>query len=334
MKRLLAPGLLFLALRFLCGAEASATEIELDGAGARFPYPIYAKWFEAYGKIDPQVRFGYRPIGSDGGCREIAGRTVDFGASGGPLPASPDGLLYFPMAADAVAVVYNIPGLPKLKLDGAAVAAIFLGTLTRWDDPRIAKMNPGIELTATPIVAVHRSDAAASSYLFTDYLTQVSEEWRGRVGANTSVEWPIGIGAEGNQGILGQIKLIPGAIGYVELADLHSCALPYLEVRNAAGVFINPTPESIRAALATMPATDDRPQSAAKASSMVAYPISGTTGLLVYRSQADSGKAKKLVAFLSWAETEGQAAVRDSGYPQLPDAVRNRGLSRIAEIGD
>jgi len=183
-------------------------------------------------------------------------------------------------------------------------------------------------------VVIHRSDAGASSYLFTDYLSQVSGEWRARVGANTSVDWPVGVGAEGNPGVIGQIKMIPGAIGYVELAALRRSALPYLEVKNAAGVFINPTPESIRAALATLPATDDLPHAAAQATSMVAYPIAGTSGLLVYRQQADSEKAKKLIAFLSWAETEGQETIGDPDYPPLPEGMRNRGLSRLAEIGD
>jgi len=334
MERLLFLGIALIALSAPIRAEVPAPigGVEITGAGARFPYPVYAKWFEEYGKIDPSVRFHYQPVGSDGGRDRILARTVDFGASGGPLTAAPEGLLYIPMVADAVAVIYNIPGLPKLKLDGATLAAIFLGGITRWDDPRIAGMNSGIELMSTPIVVIHRSDSAASSYLLTDFLSGSSASWRGQVGAGTSVAWPVGIGAGGNEGVLRQIKLTPGAIGYVELTSYFGNAVPCLEMRNAAGVFINPTLESVRAALATTPASADLPLSTGFASSLVAYPISGTTGVLVYRGQADSAKAKKLAGFLRWAETLGQETSRNLDYPPLPDILRSRALARIAEI--
>ena len=336
MERLLFLGIALIALSAPIRAEVPAPigGVEITGAGARFPYPVYAKWFEEYGKIDPSVRFHYQPVGSDGGRDQILARTVDFGASGAALTAAPEGLLYIPVVADAVAIVYNIPGLPKLKLDGATLAAIFLGGITRWNDPRIAGMNSGVELMPTPIMVIHRSDPAASSYLLTDFLNVSSVSWHGQVGEGTSVAWPVGIGAVGNEGVLCQIKLTPGAIGYVELTYYFGNALPCLEMRNAAGVFINPTLESVQAALATTPTSADLPLSTGRASSLVAYPISGTTGLLVYRDQSDFAKAKKLSAFLKWVETQGQEIAHNLNYPPLPDTVRSQGLSRIAEIGN
>jgi phosphate transport system substrate-binding protein len=218
----------------------------INGAGATFPYPIYSKWFDEYVKVDPSVRFNYQSIGSGGGQRQILAQTVDFGASDGPmsddnLAKAPGKILHIPTVAGAVAVTYNLPGNPQLKLDGAAIADIFLGKITKWNDKRLAELNPGTKLPAADVVVVRRADGSGTSYAFTDYLSNVSPQWEKTVGRNTSVKWPAGLGAKGSEGVAGQVKQLTGAIGYVELAYAHQNKLPCAEVKNAAGNFIGPS---------------------------------------------------------------------------------------------
>src|SRR5437870_12281558 len=213
--------LLGLAIVSGLGATASA-QMMINGAGATFPNPLYSKWFDEYAKIDPSVRFNYQPIGSGGGQKQIIAQTVDFGASDGPmsdenLKNAPGKILHIPTVAGAVVITYNLEGNPALKLDGDTIAGIFLGTIKKWNDPKIAVTNAGTKLPDQDIVVVHRSDGSATTFIFTDYLSKVSSEWKSKAGTNTSVSWPTGIGGKGNEGVSGQVKQTPGAIGYVEL---------------------------------------------------------------------------------------------------------------------
>ena len=212
----------------------------INGAGATFPYPIYSKWFDEYAKVDPSVRFNYQSIGSGGGQKQILAQTVDFGASDGPmsdenLAKAPGKILHIPTVAGAVVVTYNLPGAPKLKLDGPTIVDVFMGKITKWNDARIAEQNPGVQLPAVDIVVVHRSDGSGTTYIFTDYLSTISHTWREEVGKNTSVKWPVGLGGKGNEGVAGQVKQTPGAIGYVELIYALQNKLPFADVKNAAG---------------------------------------------------------------------------------------------------
>ncbi len=318
------------------GAQA---QLLINGAGATFPYPIYSKWFDEYAKLDPSVRFNYQSIGSGGGQKQITARTVDFGASDGPmsdenLAKAPGKILHIPTVAGAVVITYNLPDNPKLKLDGPTLADIFLGNVTKWNDPRIAALNPDVKLPATDIVVVHRSDGSGTSFIFTDYLSSVSPVWLDSVGKGTSVKWPtgVGLGAKGNEGVAGQVKQLPGAIGYVELIYANQNKLPFADLKNAAGNFITPSLDSVTAALATAKIPDDFRFSMVNAPGDQAYPISGATWLLVYEQQKNADKGKKLVEFLNWALTKGEALAPSLDYAPLPAAVQQRVLERIKTI--
>ena len=331
MKKLLA-----LALSSFLTTVASA-QMLINGAGATFPYPIYSKWFDAYAKVDPSVRFNYQSIGSGGGQKQILAETVDFGASDGPmsddnLAKAPRKLLHIPTVAGADVVSYNLPGGPKLKFDGTTLANIFLGKITKWNDPAIAAQNSDVSLPDQDIVVVHRSDGSGTTYIFTDYLSSVSAEWKAKVGKNTSVSWPTGLGGKGNEGVAGQVKQVPGAIGYIELAYAVQNQLPYADVKNSSGSYITPSLESVTAALATATIPDDFRFSMVNPPGADAYPIAGTTWLLVYQQQKDPIKGKKLVAFLKWAYLEGEKMATSLNYAPLPDNVVRRVLQRIDEI--
>ena len=335
MKRmllsLLGGGCLFAAQT---GAQA---QMLINGAGATFPYPVYSKWFSEYAKVDPSVRFNYQSIGSGGGQKQILEQTVDFGASDGPmsdenLAKARGKILHLPTVAGAVVITYNLPENPKLRLDGPTLAQIYLGNITKWNDPRIAELNPGVTLPATGIIVVHRSDGSGTSYIFTDYLSHISPVWEDTVGKNTSVKWPTGLGAKGNEGVAGQIKQLPGAIGYVELIYAIQNKLPAADFKNAAGNFITPSLASITAALATAKIPDDFRFSMVNAPGDQAYPIAGATWLLVYEKQKDAGKGKKLVEFLNWAMTRGEGLASSLDYAPLPDNVQQRVLERIKTI--
>ena len=328
--------LLGLTIAFGLTATASA-QMMINGAGATFPYPIYSKWFDAYTKVDPSVRFNYQSIGSGGGQKQIMAQTVDFGASDGPmsddnLSKAPGKLLHIPTVAGADVVAYNLPGNPSLKLDADTIAGIFLGEIKKWNDPKIAALNSGVTLPDQEIVVVHRSDGSGTTYIWTDYLSKISPEWKTKVGTNTSVNWPTGIGGKGNEGVAGQIKQTPGALGYVELIYAVQNQMPYADVKNAAGKFVKPSLESITAAMATAQIPDDFRFSMTNASGEAAYPICGATWLLVYEQQKDATKGKKLVEFLKWAQKDGEKMAKDLDYAPLPESLQARVLKRIEEI--
>ena len=290
-----------------------------------------------YTRVDPSVRFNYQSIGSGGGQKQILAQTVDFGASDGPmsnenLAKAPDKILHIPTVAGAVVITYNLPGNPSLKIDGETIAGIFLGQIKKWNDPRIAAMNPEAKLPDKSIVVVHRSDGSGTTYIFTDYLSKVSPEWKSKVGNNTSVSWPTGLGGKGNEGVAGQVKQTPGAIGYVELIYATQNKMPYAEVKNAAGRFVKATTDSVTAAMATANVPDDFRFSMTNAPGQEGYPIAGATWLLVYENQKDPTKGKKLVEFLKWALTKGEDMAKNLDYAPLPPELRDRTLKRISEI--
>jgi phosphate transport system substrate-binding protein len=328
-------------LGMMLWALPAAAQLQLNGAGATFPYPIYSKWFNDYIKVDPSVRFNYQSIGSGGGIAQITEQTVDFGASDGPmsdeqLRAAKGGhILHFPTVMGAVVLTYNVEGIGKgLKLTPEAIADIFLGKITKWNDPALTSVNPGITFPPRDIIVVHRSDGSGTSYIFTDYLDKVSRTWDSRVGKGTAVNWPVGLGGKGNEGVTGLIKQTPFSIGYVELIYAISNELPYADIKNAAGNWMTPSLESVTAAAAAavtdMP--DDFRVSITNGSSADAYPISGMTWLLVYEKQKDAEKGKKLVEFLDWMMRDGQKTAPELHYAALPAAViakEQQALTRV-----
>jgi phosphate transport system substrate-binding protein len=336
MMKLHKTKLVGLAIALGLSGHASA-QMMINGAGATFPYPIYSKWFDEYTKVDPSVRFNYQSIGSGGGQKQIMSQTVDFGASDGPmsdenLSKAPGKILHIPTVAGADVVAYNLEGNPALKFDGETIAGIFLGQIKKWNDPKIAGTNPGIKLPDKDIVVVHRSDGSGTTYIWTDYLSKISPEWKSKVGTNTSVSWPTGIGGKGNEGVAGQIKQTPGALGYVELIYAIQNKMPYAEIKNAAGKFIKPSIQSITAAMATAQIPDDFRFSITNAPGENAYPVCGATWLLVYEQQKDPAKGKKLVEFLKWAQKDGEKMAKDLDYAPLPEDLQQRVLKRIDEI--
>src|ERR1039457_6082704 len=316
------------------GAQA---QLLINGAGATFPYPIYSKWFDEYAKVDPSVRFNYQSIGSGGGQKQITARTVDFGASDGPmsdenLAKAPGKLLHIPTVAGAAVIAYNLPGDPKLKLNSDVIVNLFLGNITRWNDPKIAALNPGVDLPDLPVIVVHRSDGSGTSYIFTDYLSNISPVWADTVGKGTSVKWPTGLGGKGNEGVAGQVKQLSGAVGYVELIYAKQNKMPYADVKNAAGNFITPALDSVTGALATAKIPDDFRFSMVNAPGDKAYPISGATWLLVYEQQKDAAKGKKVVEFLNWSLTKREGMAASLAYASLPESVQQRVFERIKTI--
>jgi phosphate transport system substrate-binding protein len=332
----LAAGIFTFVILIVAGIEARA-QMTINGAGATFPYPIYSKWFDEYAKVDASVRFNYQSIGSGGGQKQILAQTVDFGASDGPmsdenLAKAPGKLLHIPTVAGAVALTFNLPGTTSLKLDGDTIAGIFLGQIKNWSDAKIVSLNPGVKFPNQGIVVVHRSDGSGTSFIFTDYLSKVSGDWKSKVGTNTSVSWPTGLGGKGNEGVSGQVKQTPGAIGYVELIYAIQNKMAYADVKNSAGDFVKPTLESVTAAIGTAQIPDDFRFSMTNAPGKDAYPIAGATWLLVYEQQKDATKGKKIVEFLKWALTKGEDMAKDLNYAPLPSELRDRALKKVSEI--
>lgn len=324
----------------LAGGVAHA-QLQLNGAGATFPYPMYSKWFSLYGAVDPTSRFNYQSIGSGGGIKQISEQTVDFGASDGPMTdeqlqgAKGGPILHVPTVMGAVVLTYNVEGLQTgLKLTPEIIADVFLGRIVKWNDGAIATANPGVQLPAQDIVVVHRSDGSGTSYIFTDYLSKISRVWLDKVGRGTSVSWPVGLGGKGNEGVTGLVKQTPFSIGYVELIYALSNQLPFAAVKNKAGQFVTPSLESVTAAAAAAAADmpDDFRVSITDAPGADAYPIAGMTWLLVYTKQTDAAKGAKLVAFLDWALTEGQKAAPTLHYAPLPAAVATKARAALARI--
>jgi phosphate transport system substrate-binding protein len=309
----------------------------MNGAGATFPYPIYSKWFEEYTRVDPAARFNYQSIGSGGGIRQITERTVDFGASDGPmtdeqLKKAPGELLHIPTVLGAVVATYNLPGSPKLRFSGDVLADIFLGKITKWSDARIKALNPSVALPDQPIVVVHRSDGSGTTYIWVDYLSKVSPEWAQKVGKGTSVNWPVGLGGKGNEGVAGQVKNAPGALGYVELAYAITNKLPAAAVKNQAGKFVEATIESTTAAAAAASMPEDFRVSLTNPPGDDAYPIASFTWLLVYKDQPNEAKGRALTRFLWWAIHDGQKFPPALLYAPLPAPVVKQIEAKIKQI--
>jgi phosphate transport system substrate-binding protein len=314
--------------------------VDLTGAGATFPYPIYSKWFSDYA-TKTGVKINYQSIGSGGGVRQFSEQTVDFGASDAPMTdediakAKGGPVLHVPTVLGADVITYNLPEVKQpLKLTGDLVAEVFLGRIKRWSDPRIVALNKDAALPAKDILVVHRSDGSGTTYVFTDYLSAVSPAWAHGPGKGKDVQWPAGLGAKGNEGVSGQVKQTPGSIGYVELAYAKQNGLAMAEVRNANGEFVAATLDAIAAAGAGVkpPANDDYRISIVNALGKGVYPISSFTWLLVYRNQPNADKGRKLVDFLEWALHEGEASARTLDYAPLPAAFIPRLDSTIATI--
>ena len=309
---------------FALAGIARAEGLLINGAGATFPYPLYSKWFSEYNKLHSDLKFNYQSIGSGGGVKQITEKTVDFGASDAPLTDAElqkaPGVLHVPTVLGAVAIVYN--GAPEgVKLTSESVAEIFLGKLTRWNDPKIAAANPGVKLPDQAITVVHRSDGSGTTAVFTDFLAKVSPDWKSTVGAGKSVKWPVGLGGKGNEGVTGSVKATPGAIGYVELAYARQNKLSMASLKNADGQFVAPSIESTSAAAANVDMPADYRVSITNAKGKGAYPISAFTYLLIYQDQTDAAKGKAVADFLWWAIHEGQKLAPALDYAPLPAPV-------------
>ena len=335
MKRSLLMGFGILAITAPVSAQS------LTGAGATFPNPIYTKWFDAYNK-KTGIQINYQSIGSGGGIRQFTEGTVDFGASDGPMNESQiqavnGNVLHVPTVLGAVAVTYNLPALgnTQLKFDGNLLVDIFMGRVTNWNDPKIAALNPGVKLPDQDLIVVHRSDGSGTTYVFTVYLNKFSREWKDKVGYATSVNWPVGLGGKGNEGVTQQIKQTEGALGYVELIYAISNKLPYAQVKNAAGNFITPSLETITAAAAgtkLLKDTDFR-VSITNAPGDQAYPIASFTWLLVKKDNKDAAKAKLIRDFLTWMITpEAQKMAAELHYAPLPDPVVSLVQARLPTL--
>lgn len=315
--------------------------IQINGAGASFPFPLYSRWFYEYAFIDPTVKFNYQSIGSGGGIKQITARTVDFGASDAILTeeqfAAAPGIQMLPTVAGAVVPVYNVSELKEaepLVLDASTLSQIFLGKITRWNDPAIAALNPNLPLPAKEILVVHRSDGSGTTFIFTDYLSAVSDEWRNTVGKGTSVEWPVGLGGKGNEGVAGVVSQNDGAIGYVELAYAKQNKLSIARLVNAAGNIVQASIETTQNAMADY--GDEMPdilaRSIVNAPGKDSWPIAGYTYLLIYMDQSDCAKGKKLVQFLRWALTEGSTYAEHLEYVPLPENVRQQVFARLDQV--
>ena len=311
----------------------------LNGAGATFPYPMYSKWFSEYNKLHPEVQINYQSIGSGGGIRQVLNGTVDFGASDGPmtdeqLKEAKVKILHIPTVLGADVPAYNIPGVTgEIKFTPDVLANIFLGKITSWNDPAIAKANPGVNLPNQTIIVVHRSDGSGTTYIWTDYLSKVSKDWESTVGKGTSVKWPVGLGGKGNEGVAGQIRQLQGSIGYVELIYAVENKITYGSVQNAAGNFVKASLDGVTEAAASvksMPA--DFRVSITNAPGKTAYPISSFTWLLIPVQSKDAARGKIITDFLNWMVTDGQKMTSQLSYAPLPSSVAEKVKAAIKEV--
>ncbi len=309
----------------LCSVVSAQTAI--NAGGATFPYPIYSKWFSEYNKLHPDIQINYQSIGSGGGIRQVTAGTLDFGASDGPmsdeqLAQSKVKILHIPTVLGAVVPAYNIPGVnAELKFAPDVLADIFLGKIASWNDPRIAKDNPGIKFPDQAIVVVHRSDGSGTNYIFTDYLSKISPEWKNTVGKGTSVSWKTGMGGKGNEGVAGYIRNINGSIGYVELIYALQNRITYGTVRNAAGNYVKASLDSTTAAAASAKMPPDFRVSITNAPGKDAWPIASFTWLLIPQPPKDSNKGQVIKSFLEWMSTDGQKMTEALSYAPLPSNV-------------
>lgn len=321
-------------------SHAHSETIKITGAGATFPYPLYSKWFSEYNKMRPEVQINYQSIGSGGGIQQIKAKTVDFGASDAPLSgeeekAMPAPVVQIPTTAGSVVVVYHVPGVNKgLKLTAEVVTDLFLGKIQKWNDLKITSQNPGVNLPDTAVAVVHRSDGSGTTYIFTDYLAKVSGDFSQKVGRGKSVNWPTGIGGKGNEGVAGQVKQTPGAVGYVEYAYAVQNKLPYAAVQNKTGKFIEPSPAATTAALASLSKElqKDVRVSVTDAPGEGSYPIAGLTYLILYQSQENTTKGKTLLEFLRWAMTDGQKYATALFYSPLPAELIKLNETKITSV--
>ena len=312
----------------------------VNAAGATFPYPIYSKWFDSYHKMHPDVQINYQSIGSGGGIRQLQAGTVDFGASDMPLNDEllskfKEPILQFPTVLGAVVPTYNIPGVhATLKFTPEALAGIYLGKITKWNDSAITGPNPGVNLPDNDIVVVHRSDGSGTTFVWTDYLSKVSSEWKSSVGSNTSVRWPVGLGGKGNEGVAGIVRQTPNAIGYVELIYALQNHMSYGEVRNSSGDYIKASLASVTAAasgVASQMKKDIR-VSITDAPGKTAYPICSFTYLLIPKKIQDPQKAKAIKGFLQWMLHDGQGMVESLNYARLPQAVVGIEMNHLSQV--
>ena len=322
------------------GLSGAVQAQSINAAGATFPDPIYEKWFSEYNKLHPSVKINYQPIGSGGGIRQLTEGTVDFGASDMPMK-DPDIAamkihpLHFPTVLGGIVMIYNVPGVTQdLKFTGELIADIYLGRVTKWNDPRIAKENPGVKLPKDDVVVVHRAEASGTTFVFCDYLSKVSPDWKSKVGADANVKWPTGTGQPKNDGVAGLVRQTPGAIGYVELIYALQNKIPYGQLKNAAGVYLKPTLDSVTAAAASvaknMPA--DFRVSITNEPGKAAYPISTFTWMLIPSEIKDPAKKKAITDFLGWMLTDGQKYCAELGYAPLPKEVVSKEQKQIAMV--
>jgi phosphate transport system substrate-binding protein len=312
----------------------------INGAGATFPYPIYSKWFAEYNKVNPKVQINYQSIGSGGGIRQLTNQTVFFGATDGPMTEeqmkqAPGRVLHLPTVLGGVVPIYNLPGVKaELKFTGPLLADIFLGKVTKWNDPAIAKSNAGVQLPATDITVVHRADGSGTTYIWADFLSKVSPEWSKKVGVNTSVKWPTGLGGKGNEGISGLVSQTPGSLGYVELIYALQTKINYGSVQNMSGEFVRASIESVTAAAgaAARNMPKDFRVSITNAPGKGVYPVASFTWLLLYENPKDKAQSKAMVDFMKWALTDGQKFASDLGYSPLPAEVVKLEMEALATI--
>jgi phosphate transport system substrate-binding protein len=334
MKRIAVCAVLVLATL----TTAAVAQTNLNGAGATFPYPIYSKWFNEFQKAHGGVQINYQSIGSGGGIRQLQSGTVDFGAS--DMPLNDDQLkemgkpiIQFPTVLGAVVPAYNVPGVSaEIKFTPEALAGIFLGKITKWNDKALTSANPGVKLPDQDVVVVHRSDGSGTTFVWTDYLSKVSPEWKSQVGSNTSVKWPVGLGQKGNEGVAGTVRQQPGAIGYIELIYALQNNIPFGPVKNAAGNFVKASLASTTAAASGTKVPPDFRVSITNAPGQDAYPISSFTYLLVPTQWQDQTKKTAMVNFLTWMLNHGEPMVTQLNYAPLPKQVAEMERSKIKDI--
>lgn len=321
------------------GSGEDGGRIRVTGAGATFPNPIYSKWTAEYHRLHPNVEINYQSLGSGAGIRQLVNRTVFFGASDQPmrdeqLQSAPGSVLHFPTVIGSVVPIFNLPGISDLQFTGPVLADIAMGRITRWNDPALVKLNPGVQLPDTALTFVHRSDGSGTTFVWVDYLAKVSPEFKETVGVDTSVNWPTGVGAKGNEGVAGLVRQTPGALGYAEPAYANQTGIPFGSVQNAAGRFVKSAPESVTAAAAA--AAENMPEdfrvSITNAPGDNAYPISSFTWLLLYEDPQEKEQARVMVDFIRWALTDGQQYAAELGYSPLPENVVQMEMKALERI--